>query len=172
MEVSEIMSVKYYIKQPWVQVLIAIVVLVALGFGIYFWGKSAGRRASQTEFDERQTELLKKSQEADARAEKFRAEAEAAELYAGQLKEELVGDRKVAAATEQRIEAEHLERQREINDKYEKDKTFIASDLTNCVRCNDLCERANRIAALGPEFERYRCNADSCTAACADPAGQ
>lgn len=163
------MTFSVLIKQPWFQILAAVVVVILIGTGIYFYGKSAGRAEARTEFDVQQESLLKKSQEAELRADKWQAQGEAAVLYAERLKAELADDRKVATATEKRIEEDYLDRQQEIEAKYEQNKTALAS-MSSCDLCRDLCRRSNALVALGPEFAGAACDeSKQCAGACADP---
>ena len=155
------------LSQRWFQVVLAIVLIIGVLVGVYFWGKSNGRTAAATEFDKRQAELLKKSQEADARADMWKAKAESSEFYASKLSEDLLKDRKTAALNQKIYEQAYNEEQQEITKKYEADKNYINSDLPACVRCNDLCRRAEELAKYGPEFANAKCNPSSCADACA-----
>ena len=155
-------------KQRWFQILVGIVLILGLLSGIYFWGKSAGRSSAETKFDQRQADLLKKSQEAEIRANMWKAKADSSEFYASKLKDELALNRKNAALNQKIYEEAYLEEKKEIDKKYEDDKSFIASDLTVCQRCRDLCERSNQLTAYGPEFASAQCDAASqCADACA-----
>lgn len=156
------------IKQPWFQILAGAVFVIALGAGIYFYGKSAGRAESRTEFDVKQESLMKKSQEAEIRADKWKATGEAALEYVNRINAELADDRKVAAATEKRIEEDYLDRQQEIEKTYENNKSAVAGPMSACDRCRDLCIRANRTASLSPELAGLRCDGSvQCRDACA-----
>lgn len=168
------MTFSNLIKQPWFQALVALALLVLVLVGAYYYGKSAGRGDKATEFDKRQAELLKKSQDSLALADAAARRAEESEFYAAKLKEIIASDRKNAAETEARVTAVYQNSIKEINEKYETDKTSILGDMPACDRCRDLCRRANELAAYGPEFASYKCNpATECAAACdsRDPQG-
>lgn len=155
-------------SERWFQILIGFLLVVGLLFGIYFWGKSNGRSSAQSKFDKRQEELLKKSQEADSRADMWKAKADSSEFYASKLSEEIALNRKNASLNQKIYEEAYLEEKKEIDKKYEDAKSFIASDLTVCERCRDLCQRSNQLTAYGPEFADAKCDAAS---QCADACG-
>jgi pyruvate/2-oxoglutarate dehydrogenase complex dihydrolipoamide acyltransferase (E2) component len=168
------MTLPNAVKQPWFWVLAGIGAVILLVVVVYFYGKASGRGERATEFDNRQAELLKKSQEADARADKAEAMAEANEVLAEKLKGELLSDRRNAEANAKRIEEEHSRVMAGINKNYEDATNYINSDLTNCERCRDLCARANALAErYGPEFAMARCDGSvKCAEAClSDQAG-
>lgn len=167
------MTFSTLIKQPWFQILIGIVVVIALILGIFYYGKSKGRAETSTAFQTQQATLLKKAQDALATADKYKALAESDEAYADKLK--TVADQQSAAAAthEAQITQVYTQEQQELKTKYANDTTLIHSDMSNCDRCRDLCQRSNALTAYGPEFASAKCDtntdcADSCNTG--DPA--
>lgn len=160
------MNFAYLIKQPWFQILVGIVLVLALLAGVYYYGKAAGRAVAASEFNTRQADLLKKSQDALALADAAARKAEESEAYAAQLKSIIAGDRKTAAQNEARSTAVYDQSLKEINDTYAQNKNAIAS-MSDCDRCRDLCERTNKLASYGPEFSSYHCDPSAdCQFAC------
>lgn len=162
------MTFSMLIKQPWFQILVGVVLVIILGISIYYWGKSNGRSAAATEFDNRQSELLKKSQDAVARADQAAARALNAETYAEKLKEQIGKDRQTALRNEERISEVYRQEEEAISQKYDQKKNEILSDdVSACDRCHDLCRSTNALAAYGPEFANYKCDAATdCALAC------
>ncbi len=160
------MTFSYLIKQPWFQGLLAFIVAVSLGIGIYYWGKSAGRAANQTEFDLRQEKLLKQSQDAIALAEKYKSQADIDRALADKLRDERVALTKDAQQHQNKIVAEQQQKMEELNQNYEQTKNSINADASACDRCRDLCERTNRFADANPELAITRCNTADCAATC------
>lgn len=160
------MTFKVLIKQPWFQILVGLFVVLGLVLGIYYYGKSKGRGEASTAFQQRQADLLKKSQDAVTAADVSAKKALESEIYAEQLKKVIAGDRKTATDKEAQVTEVYQKSIEEINAKYEKDKNSIAS-MSDCDRCRDLCERTNQLAKYGPEFASYHCDpATECSATC------
>ena len=161
------MTFSVLIKQPWFQALLGILIFTSLIIGVYFYGKSHGRSQAGTEFDKRQETLLKQSQAAIQKADQYKAIADSNELYAEQLRKVAAAASDKARENETRITGIYNIEQKEIKDKYEVDKNYIASDLSLCDRCRDLCERSNKLTTYGPEFASAKCDASvDCASAC------
>lgn len=150
--------------------IIGIVIGILVIVGIWEFASFYARKAEATKFDKKQTELLKKSQESDALADKYKAQSDSNEFYAKKLEDEIKLDRKNASLNQKIYEEAYKNEKQEIDNKYETDKSFIASDLTVCQRCRDLCERSSKLTNYGPEFASAACNADTeCADACSGP---
>lgn len=157
------MTIPY--KQPWFQAAAALVVILLGGITIYLVGVSRGKAQAGVDFNKRQAELLLKAQVAVAEADKQKKAADAAVTYAAQLQILAQQSTDKARATEARITKVYEEEQKQIRGAYEKDIDSINSDMSDCARCRDLCQRSNALTAYGPEFRAAACNADT---ACRD----
>lgn len=156
-----------WLKQPWAWILIGVIALLLLITVVYFYGKSAGRAAASTAFDQKQAALLKQSQDALSLADASQKKAIESEAYAAELKKAITLDRATAAQKEQAASDVYKKSTQEINTKYEQDKNSINADVSACDRCSDLCRRTNALAQYGPEFASYHCDpATDCAASC------
>lgn len=157
----------HWLKQPWVQALIAIAVLLLIVVGAYYYGKSAGRAATSKEFEMRQAELLRKSQEALLLADKHSKRADELEVYALKLKDTIELDRKSAEKKELQLTNTYDSSMSELQRRYEDEKSSILnSNVSDCDRCRDVCRRAEELAKYGAEFASLACTPESCGDAC------
>lgn len=157
------MTIPY--KQPWFQVLIAVILLTVVGFSVYYIGVTKGRAQAGVDFNQRQADLLLKSQIAVAEANKQKQIADSAVAYAGQLKVLAEQSTEKARATEDRITKIYEEEQNDLKKNYQKELDEIRAPKSTCAQCRDLCRRSNALTAYGPEFASAQCDA---TVQCAD----